>query len=508
MVDSIIEIQEMNKNFLGIRALQNVNFSCSPGEIHAIVGENGAGKSTLLKIISGNLQPDKGVMIINGSKVSFKNPEDARKVGIVMVHQELSIIPELTVSQNIFLNNEYKKGFFFINENKNRQEVVRLLNDFGMIINPDELVKNLSIDRRQMVEILKAYVKKPKILILDEATSTLSKKEEEILFKIINKLQSSGITVIFTSHRLEEIFKIANRATILKDGNYVATVKISEIDNDKLINLMVGRPLKLIFPPKPIKNNGKIVFEVVDLNLGNQLNNISFDVKEGEILCFAGLQGHGQSKLLECLAGISKADNGKIFVHGKQNLLKNPAQAIKEGIAFVPPDRKVQGLLLTRSIRENLTLSCLKILKKFGFINNHKEDLLIKKNIDLLSIKLKNSEQIVNYLSGGNQQKVVLGKTISIKPKVLILNEPTRGIDIETKKEFYSLIRHFADNKVTIIMYSSDLLEVVGISDRVLVMYEGRITANINREDISEENIMRNALVNSNDLDKIRRQIN
>jgi inositol transport system ATP-binding protein len=494
MEEPILEMKNICKNFGGVKALQDVSFSCKRGEVYILVGENGAGKSTILKILSGLYKADSGSIFIKGKPVYFKSPQDSQNSGVAMVYQELTVLPQMTVAQNIFLNNEPLKLWGTINNKDVNKRAEELIKKYNIEINPDDLVGELPIAKQQMVEILKILVRNPEIIILDEPTSSLAREEVSKLYDIIEMLCKAGKTIIFISHRLEEIFHIGNRATVLKDGHFVATVNMKDLNQEELIKLMVGRPLQSIFPPKNEKLSTEKVFQVINLNLEKKLHNISFSVNKGEVLGIAGLQGHGQTELLNCLAGIINRDSGKVFINSKEVKVKNPIQAIYSGIALIPEDRKTQGLLLKLSVRENISLASLHLRQIFGFINIKQENKFINEVIKQLSIKTPSSEIQVNNLSGGNQQKIVLGRGISINPKVLLFNEPTRGIDVETKQEFYKLMRNFANQGVIVIMYSSDLMEVVGMSDKVIVMYEGTISAEIEKNDINEESIMRGAV--------------
>jgi ribose transport system ATP-binding protein len=488
----ILEMNSISKSFGGVHALRDVNFSCKKGSVHALVGENGAGKSTLLRILSGELKADSGSIVLSGRPVHFNGPWDARKLGIAMVHQELKLLPEMTVAQNIFLNNEPRGFFNLINEKAYYREAVEMIERYDLQISPYDLVGDLSIAQQQMVEILKLLSKNPEIIILDEPTSSLAKEEVEKLYLIIEKLTAAGKTIIFISHRLEEIFRICDEATVLKDGRFINCVPVKEIDQDELIKLMVGRPLLSMFPPKA-EDKGDEIFELNGLCVEGKLKDITFRVKKGEVLGIAGLQGHGQTELLNCIAGIIRKDKGTIKIGGEKIPLRTPLQAIKRGIALVPEDRKTQGLCLELSLRKNITASSIKARSRFGFIRKRIEINFVKDFISSMAIKARNSETRVGTLSGGNQQKVVLGKGLGIKPRVLLFNEPTRGVDVETKAEFYKLIRELSNDGIAVIMYSSDLIELCGMSDKVVVMYEGEISSILESDKISEESIMRAA---------------
>ena len=498
--ENILEIIDVSKSFPGVKALDNIRFSCKKGEIHALIGENGAGKSTLLKIISGMYRPDSGKIIYKGKEVQFHSPAEAKDQGIAMVYQELSILPELTVAQNVYLNEEEKvldKGKFhlpLIREGKLRKAVSELAAQYGIEVDPYALAKDIPVAKQQMIEILKAMVHDPDLLILDEPTSSLDREEVDKLFEIIRNLQNRGITIIFISHRLEEIFQFAERVTVFKDGKYVGTENTADIDEEKLIRMMVGRDLKDIFPPKVGQSKGETVFKVENINYFRKVRDVSFEIRYGEIVSIAGLQGQGQDELLRVIAGINRESSGSIYIGGKKVDNSSPAKAIKSGIAYAPEDRKVQGLCLFLSIRENIAMASLKDRLKGIFIDEKKEEHVVHENIKTLSIKTPTAEQLSGNLSGGNQQKVVIGKSLAIRPKVLIFNEPTRGIDVEAKQEIYQLLRRLAAEGIAVLMYSSDMLEVIGLSDRVLPMYEGRITAELTGDDINEETIMRAAV--------------
>ncbi|NMA01379.1 MAG: sugar ABC transporter ATP-binding protein [Clostridia bacterium] len=490
----ILEMKKINKRFGGIQALQDVDFSCFKGEVHALVGENGAGKSTLLKILAGLYQKDSGAISFNGKAVEFKNPQEAQRAGIAMVYQELTLFPDMTVAENIFLNQEPCNRWGLINQSEIKRRVTELITKYNIDLNPDDLVGYLPIAKQQMVEILKILAREPELIIFDEPTSALAKEEVHKLYEIINALKKNEKTIIFISHRFEEVFAIADRITVFKDGKFVATVLTRETNQDMLIRLMVGRPLKDIFPKKLVQATKKIIFEVKNLNVKGKLSDISFQIREGEVLGIAGLQGHGQTELLKALAGILPKDSGDFFIKSKPVSIRNPIDAIQAGIAFVPEDRKTQGLLLNLTVRENIALKSLYLRQILNFILLDKEREFVNRLIKELSIKAHSCEQQTVNLSGGNQQKVVLAKELGIKPRVILFNEPTRGIDVETKQELYYLMRQLANEGSIVIMVSSDLMEIIGMSDKVLVMYEGKISAELTKENISEENIMRGAV--------------
>ena len=490
MKENILEMEQISKSFGGIHALKNVHFHVLEGEVHVLAGENGAGKSTLLKMLVGINRPDFGEIRFGGESVKIVTPSDAEKLGIGMVFQELTLINELTVLENVYMCMEYKKCGM-LDKKKMRTELKELMERYHIQIDPDAIVAKLSIAQKQMVEILKLLVKNPKLLILDEPTSSLASKEVETLFDIIKSLTANGKTVIFISHRMEEIFAIGDRITIFKDGEFVAEREVADLTENDLIKLQVGRTLDRVFPEKAGEVNGtEAVFGVKGLSWGKRLKDISFEVRKGEVLGIAGLQGQGQSDLLNTISGINRASAGEMHLNGKQLRIKNSSEAVKEGIALVPSDRKTEGLILSLSVLQNMAIASLHKRQKLGFIKKAEEKKFVNKSIKDLSIKVGAAELPVNSLSGGNQQKVVLGKELGIRPKVLLFDEPTKGIDVEANSDFYKIIRELADEGVAVIVNSSDMMEVIGISDRVMVMYEGKVQGFLTGEAINEETIM------------------
>ena len=493
MSEFVLKMEHISKHFDGIQALDDVSFLCAKGEVHVLAGENGAGKSTILKILSGIFPADHGTITLFGNSVQFKNPHEAQRTGIAMVFQELTLINQLSVAENIFLNIEKKKNSL-IDKKQQLKLLSDCMNEFGIQIDPNTIVDRLSVAQKQLVEILKILIRNPEIIILDEPTSSLAKKEVEILFDIIHKLAAKGKTIIFISHRLEEVFEIGDRVTVLKDGKFIATSAISDITMDQLIRMMVGRTLQNVFPPHLDQAPGEVIFCVQNLTFNANGVPIDFEIRKGEILGIAGLQGHGQTELLNALSGLYPLESGEILMSGVKKHIHSSRQAIREGIALIPSDRKQEGLLLGMSIRHNIALASLDKRKKFCFIDSAAEKQLVEEFRLKLNIKMSNMEQEVTSLSGGNQQKVVLGKELAILPKVLLFNEPTRGIDVEAKREFYFIMRALAENGVAVIMCSNDLMEIIGMSDRVMVMYESRMSAILDRTEINEENIMRCAM--------------
>lgn len=495
MNDTILEMKDIRKSFGGVHALKGVNLSCRRGEVHILAGENGAGKSTILKILSGLYPADSGEIYFKGEKVNFSSPRKAQQAGIAMVYQELTLIPDLTVLENVFLNQELTGAFGAVDNKKMTRQLETLMDTYGIHLRPNAYVKTLSVAQQQMAEILKCLLRDPELIVLDEATSALAQKEVQQLFDVIRTLKNRGKTVVFISHRMEELHAIGDRVTVFKDGSYVGTREIREITNDDLIRMMIGRSIEAVFPPKSDRESQNVIFSARELNLGSKLKNISLDVFEGEILGIAGLQGHGQTELMNALGGAISCQSGTICVHQKLVRTGSAGQAIAGGISLVPSDRKVEGLLLGLPIRQNLALTSLKQRLSMGlFIHKRKETAFANDLVKSLSIKAHNIDNPVSSLSGGNQQKVVLGKAIATNPKVMLFNEPTRGIDVEAKREFYNIMRSYARQGIAVIMCSSDMSEIIGMCDRVLVMYEGAISAVLCGSDISEETIMRGAV--------------
>ncbi len=501
MMNPILEIKEIDKAFIGVHAVDHVSFCCQPGTVHVLQGENGAGKSTLLKILSGLYHPDSGEIILNGEQVEFRHPRDAQQKGIAMVYQEMSIFPELTVAQNIFINqedNHTKQKGSFINEAGLIQATRDLAVKYGIEVDPYATAGDLPIASQQMVEILKALAFDPQILILDEPTSTLTRTEVQKLHTIVKGLTEKGKTILFISHRMEEIFMFGDYATILKDGKLVDTVKLSDVTESEIIKMMVGRELQEIFPPKAKELSEEIILKVDQLEDGSHIHNISLELKKGEVLGIAALDGQGQTEMLQTIAGVRRHTRGSVTLNGKELHYQTPERALRLGIGYVPENRKVQGLCLKLSVKDNLALASLHLRQRLGFVQRLKEEEIVKKYISVMNIKTPTAEQEVGNLSGGNQQKVSIGKSLAGEPRVLLLNEPTRGIDVEAKQEIYRLIRRLASEGTGVLIFTSDMMEVIGLSDRVITMYEGRITGELSGDEINEELIMRGAMNLSN----------
>lgn len=489
-----IEMMGISKIFPGVQALDKVDFEIKGGTVHAIVGENGAGKSTLIKILAGVYKKDEGQIKIDSQDINITNPMDAKRLGVSVIYQEFSLVPELSISQNIFLGNEMsRKMKFFINKNDMHKKASEMLKDLNININPRRKLRDLSVGEQQLVEIAKAINSDAKLIVMDEPTSALSDVEKDHLFIIIKKLIEQGIGVIYITHRMKEIFTIADTVTVMRDGKKVGDYNINEVDENKLVKLMVGRELGSIYYREKGSTKGKIVLEVHNLSKSNTFSNISFNVKEGEVLGIAGLMGSGRTEIARCIFGMDQFDSGKILLNGKEVKFKHPLNAISHGIGYVLEDRKIFGFVPLMDINENIALPSLKWLSKISWINL-KEQLRIAKEYSVkLDIKSKLTQHVGN-LSGGNQQKVVLAKWLARNPQVLILDEPTRGIDVGAKSEIHKIINQLTKENIAVIMISSELPEILGVSDRIIVIHEGEMTAEFDYTEANEENIMKAAV--------------
>lgn len=494
MHEYVVEMRGISKSFPGVQALDNVHLEVKPGEIHALVGENGAGKSTLMKILNGLYQPDKGEILISGKSEKIENPSKALSLGLAMIYQELNPVKDMSVAENIFLGREpMKKGNLFVDFNKMYDDAKVLLDDFGMNINPKKKMRELSTAHKQMIEIIKAVSLNAKIIVMDEPTSSLTDEEVTILFKTIECLKKQNVAIIYISHRLEEVFLIADRATVLRDGQYIGTDSIKNLNKDKLISMMVGRELKDIYP-KGESHIGEPLLEVKNLSRAGFFNNVSFEVRKGEILGFYGLVGAGRSEVMRSIFGIDKLQSGEILIFGQPVKIKSPKHAIKSGMAMVTEDRKEFGLVLCRSIKENITLASLGDCAKGPFVISKVENEACEDITKKLTVKMSGLRQLAGNLSGGNQQKVVLCKWMRTTPKILILDEPTRGIDVGAKTEIYQLTRQFAAQGMAIILVSSELPEVMGMSDRILVMGDGEIRGEFIKDEFKQDDLLACAL--------------
>ncbi|GAA0756243.1 MULTISPECIES: sugar ABC transporter ATP-binding protein [Clostridium] len=491
----MLRMEGVSKIFPGVKALDNVDITAYGGEVTALMGENGAGKSTLMKILSGVYQKDQGKVFIDGEEANIKGIKSAEEYGITIIHQEMSVLNNLTVAENIFLGNEkYQKFTGKINKKELIERSKLFLDQIGANINPNTLVATLNVGEKQMVEIAKALTKNARVIIMDEPTTALTEVETKNLFKVIDSLKKKGIAIIYISHRMEEIFAICDRVEVLRDGKYAGNALIKDIDNDKLISMMVGRKIEDQFPYREIKV-GEDILEVKDLSANVGIKDISFNVKEGEILGIAGLMGSGRTEVAKTIFGEYKKTSGSIKIKGKEINIKNIQEAIDNGVCYLSEDRKKEGCVLSLSVAENMILSNLKKYEgKMMSIDKNKAVKDVDYYIDKIKIKTPNRDQLIKNLSGGNQQKVILAKWLMLSPEVLIIDEPTRGIDVGAKKEIYELLNELKASGKAIIMISSDLPEVLGISDRIIVMSEGRISGELKREEASQESIMKLAV--------------
>jgi ribose transport system ATP-binding protein len=493
----LLELKQASKRYGGIAALSGVDFVAYSGEIHAVLGENGAGKSTLIKIASGVTDPSEGEVLVEGKKVSFRSPSEAMAAGVVCVFQELSLLPDMTVADNLFIADPPKRAGL-IDSGAQRARAVELLHRVGCEeVHPLELVKNLPLSRRQMVEIAKALAKKPKLLILDEATSALTAKDVERIYQIVRRLRDEGVGILYVSHRMHEIEALADVATVFRNGRKIETFRKGQRSVNDIIQMMIGRDFSHQYPDKPVyQGAGTPALSVSGLSWGRELSDITFSAGKGEIVGLGGLDGQGQRELLLALFGVLRGVSGRVAVDGEPMPLAGPRQAMKAKlpVALIPEDRKVEGLMLPMSVRDNLTLAALPQFSGGIGVDGGKEGAAVKDMIERMQIKAPDVAAPVATLSGGNQQKVVLGKWLMTEPGIILLNDPTRGIDVGTKQEIYRLLRRLAEQGKTIVFYSTDYAELIGCCDRVLVLYAGRIVRELAGPELTEHNILSSAL--------------
>ena len=493
MSEYLLEMKKISKSFPGVNALTDVDFQLKAGEIHALLGENGAGKSTLIKVLGGIYIAEKGEILIDGQPVSIQNVADARSHGISIIHQELVLVPHMTVYENIFLGRELM-GPFGIDGSKMRKEAQTMLDRFDLGIDASELVGSLSIAQQQMVEIVKAISFNCRILVMDEPTSSISDREVEALFEIMRNLAKQGVGIVYISHKMSELDEVCDRVTVLRDGCYVGTRVVKETPRDELIRLMVGRELSAYYVRDHVENTNT-VFRCENIDDGKKtrkrVKNVSFEVKQGEIVGFAGLVGAGRSETMQCIFGLTPGSTGNVYLDGKKLEIKNAVDAMNAGISLVPENRKVEGLYHVQSVTFNSTIEVLKEFIKNLRVDSKKEREITQEFVDKMKTKTPSLEQIVTNLSGGNQQKVMIGRWLATTPRILILDEPTRGVDVGAKAEIYDIMNELTKQGVSIIMISSELPEIINMSDRVYVMYDGRITGCINWQDLSQEAIMK-----------------
>lgn len=489
----ILQMKGITKRFPGVKALDNVNLEVKKGTVHALMGENGAGKSTLMKILIGMYKPDSGKIIFDGQEVHFNNVSDALKKGISMIHQELNPILEMTVAENIFLGREPTWGKTGIVNNKKLIKMTEeLLSQLNIDINPNKKMRDLSIANIQMIEIAKAVSYDAKLVIMDEPTSTLTNREVDQLFTVIRSLKNNGVGIIYITHKMSELKEIADEISVFRDGLFVGSDTIDNMDNDKLIKLMVGRDLNRIFN-RPEKKIGEVALSVKNLSKIGSFEDINFYVRKGEILGFAGLVGSGRTEVMETIFGLRRRDKGEIYINNELVDIKGPKDAVRNNIGFLTEDRKLSGLFLPLNIKDNMIIVNIDKYVTKGFLSSQKINKDCNKQMDQLSIKAPNSEEIIENLSGGNQQKVLLARWLLKNPDILILDEPTRGIDIGAKSEFYNVIFELAKLGKAIIVVSSEMPELLGLCDRIMVMHEGKITGELSREEADQEKIMQYA---------------
>jgi ABC-type sugar transport system ATPase subunit len=490
MPDLALEMLNITKTFSEVLALDDVSFSCYAGEIHALVGENGAGKSTLMKILAGALNPDRGEIRLAGSKVRLNTPAEAQRMGIGIIYQEFNLLPWLNVAENILLGRLPKTRLGVVDWGQASKAAQEPLDRLGVCLDLQARVMDLSVAQQQLVEIAKVLALNANLIIMDEPSAVLAGHELEQLFNVIRALKEQGVTIVYISHRLDEVFEIADRVTVLRDGRVIGTCEVAAIDKATLIRMMVGRSLDETFPASK-GQSGEPFLKVKGLSSSKLgLEGISFTLHKGEILGVAGLVGAGRSELAMALFGVAPVDKGEVWLDNRLFRLGNPRRAIWQGMALVPENRKEQGLVLAQSVRNNTSLAIIDRLRRFLLIDERREYEIVRKQMDDLAIRTPSLEQEVGYLSGGNQQKVVLAKWLCSGPRCIIMDEPTRGIDVGTKAEIYRLMRELADRGTSVIMISSELPEITGMSDRILVMSRGRIAGELSREEATEERIL------------------
>ncbi|MDG3085061.1 sugar ABC transporter ATP-binding protein [Vibrio hannami] len=490
MTNTLLTMRNISKAFTGVQALSNVNFSLRKGEVHALMGENGAGKSTLMKVLIGVHEADEGTIFYKGEERTFSSVLEAQQNGISMIFQELNLIPHLSVAENIFFAREPLVNGI-IDKKKMVKEAGELLKIFDIDVDPNDIVNTLSVAKQQMVEIAKALSFDVEVLIMDEPTSALTEKEIEKLFELVNKLKSQGVCIVYISHRMNELKRICDHITIFRDGTYVSDHKFADVTMDEIIARMVGRSLDNHFPPKTAEVQDEIIMSVMNAERTGVFKPLNFDVLKGEILGITGLVGAKRTELARSIFGADPLDGGDIYIHGEQISIKSPADSIKAGIAYLSEDRKLNGVAVKMSIKENITMASMdKVSNQFGVISSERERTASKTFIDKMEIKTPTIEQLVSNLSGGNQQKVVIGKWLFRDARVMIFDEPTRGIDVGAKYAIYQLLDELAKQGVGVIMISSELPEVLGMSDRVLVMKEGEMTGLLDTRKTDQEEIM------------------
>lgn len=484
-----IEMRGIDKSFGSNQVLKQAGFTLESGEVHALMGENGAGKSTLMKILTGVYTKDAGTVLVDGKEVNYKNPQEAEKAGIVFIYQELNVMFDLTVEENLFMGKEIHGKFGICDKKAMQKKAQEALNTLGVNISPKTVMSELSVGQQQMVEICKALMADAKVIIMDEPTAALTQSETVALFKVIESLRKKGVSMVYISHRMEEIFELCDRITVLRDGSYIGVKNIPETNMNEIVKMMIGREIGERYPSRDVKV-GKEVLKVKGLTRKGTFHDVSFSVRAGEVLGVSGLMGAGRTEIMQAIFGNLSYERGTIEIDGKEVKISNPRQAMEHGIGFITEDRKTEGLMLDKSIRENISLCNLGRISKSFVVSKEAEKDMVEEAIKELHIKCFGPFHECNNLSGGNQQKVVLAKWILTNPKILILDEPTRGVDIGAKKEIYSIINKLAAQGVAIIMVSSELPEVLGMSDNIMVVREGEVRGIISYEEANQERVM------------------
>lgn len=493
-----LEMDQICKSFNGVVVLDHVDFKVKLGEVHAIMGGNGAGKSTLMKILTGVYTNDGGSIKVNGKNVKFNSPNDSKDNGVTMIFQELSLVPTLTVAENIFLNQEPIKNRL-IDYKTIKQKTKELLDSFEIDIDPDTVVSDLSVGYCQLIEIAKALSRETKILVMDEPTASLSESETVILFNLVRRLKAKGVSIVYISHRMSEIFEIADAITVLRDGKNVISKNCKDINMEQIIEHMIGSKVEKAFEwnERDYKGDNSNILEVKSLSVGTLVQNVSFKLKKGEVIGIAGLMASGRTEIIESIFGIRKITSGNIILEGKEININSVQDAVDNGFALVPEDRRRQGLVLDHTVKENLTLPILKKLKKYMFIDDKKSNDIVDQYIKQLNIKTDGANKQIKLLSGGNQQKVVIAKWLVNSPKVLLLDEPTAGVDVAAKGEIIDIIRNFANTGNSVMLVSSELAELLAVCDRILVLRDGVLTKELNRKDINSEEELQHAIQQS-----------
>ena len=490
MEDFVLQLKEITKEFPGVRALNKMKFDLRRGSIHALIGENGAGKSTLMKVLSGIYTPESGTIILDGQEVKMHSPQDAEAKGVSIVHQELAVFGTTTVSENVFTTNPPKNKLGFIDYKKMHKEVRELLDTYGFAdVDETATLRNLSVGRQQLIEILRAVKKNAKVLILDEPTSALTEQETEVLFKIMRTLNDEGVSIIYISHRLEEIFQICDTVTIMRDGCYITTLDVKNTCKDELVTHMVGRDVVYQYGAGTSKIGDELL-RLENLSYKNEVKNVNLTLHRGEVLGLAGLEGAGRTELMELIYGVKHPESGKMYLDGKEIVIRSPEDAKAHGIAYLTKDRKSKGLFLRKSVAENVLAANMDRFSKKGIVQPQGARKDAEEYKEKFEIKTPDVDKLVSQLSGGNQQKVLLSMWISRNPQLLLIDEPTRGIDVGTKETIHRLIRQFAKEGMGVIIVSSDMPELMGASDRIVAMYEGEVSGELALNEITEQRIM------------------